>query len=123
MSDIPHFSRRWDEKIHEGQKVYVIDHNGYDIYEAVIEVIYSSPTRYLVFYPEYETREEIFDKNLILCQNKINRSIFTSQENIRNLRENSTTASSAHENSDRRKRKGKNEPAKHVKDNKDNKEI
>ena len=112
VSEFPNFSYRWEDSLQEGQHVYVIDRNGYDIYEGVIKRILTYDSKkvreikknnkraraqdytkergqstdifhIVVNYPDYEVDEDIYDPTHILWCNFQNQLIFETQERIR----------------------------------------
>ena len=112
LSDFPDFSHEWSGPIEEGQHVYVIDTNGYDIYEGIIKRIVEydgsisrytdyldknpkskTPFHIIVHYPEYEVDEDITERSHILWCNSHNQQIFEHQERVR-LQQSSTTSES-----------------------------
>ena len=66
----------------KGEKVYVIDVNGFDIYAAEIQEVTESSWK--IHYPEYpEDDFTATDTKRILVQNEENKKIFQEQEDIR----------------------------------------
>jgi hypothetical protein len=79
MSDTPQFQVVEGHEFKPKEKVFVIDPNGFDIWEAVITSVRAG--KYSVHYPEYpEDDQEIEDTARILVDNRANRRIFKSQE-------------------------------------------
>lgn len=89
MSDepAPEFDRA-EHTFTKGEKVYVIDPNGYDIWEAEITEVKENSVS--VHYPEYpEDDGEIQnDTKRVLAQSKKNKKIFEDQEAVRNEKDN-----------------------------------
>lgn len=100
MSDdpAPEFEFVADHKFAKGEKVYVIEPNGYDIWEAEINEVKSNGT-YAVHYPAFpeddcDISEE--DKR-ILVQTKKNKKIFDEQEEVRNEKEEESEEAEDHD--------------------------
>lgn len=77
-----------DHPFKKGEKVYVIDPNGYDIWEGQITDV--KDNTYHVHYPEYPEDDGPITETAkrVLVQTKRNKDIFTKQEKIRAEREN-----------------------------------
>lgn len=87
IESIPAFDfHRSHHNFHINQKVYVIDKNGYDIYEAVIKRIKGKAI--YIHYPDFPNDDEIISgrnrKIRILEKTKKNNEIFEKQEEERN---------------------------------------
>ena len=78
----PKFERVKNHKFEKDEKIYVIDENGYDIYEAIIKDI--NENNYSIHYPDYPQDDKIFDniKNFLVITPK-NEKIFKKQDQIR----------------------------------------
>jgi hypothetical protein len=78
----PKFEIVQGHEFQAGEKVLVIDPNGFDLWEGVITSIKNG--KYAIHYPEYETDDEELDNtSRILVNSRINRRIFNSQEATR----------------------------------------
>jgi hypothetical protein len=62
-------------------EVYIIDDNGYDIFEAIIKTKVND--RYEIHYPEYPDDDGFVHKSRILFQTEQNKKIFEEQEESR----------------------------------------
>jgi hypothetical protein len=82
MSRTPKFERTKDHTYEVNEKVFVIDKNGFDIWEAQITTIQNGT--YSVHYPEFpEDDEALPDTSRILLDTRVNRRIFNNQEGER----------------------------------------
>jgi hypothetical protein len=82
MSGSPKFEYTPDHSFHPKEKIFVIDKNGFDIWEAEIVDIESGT--FSVHYPAFpEDDEKISDSNRILVDTRVNRRIFNTQESNR----------------------------------------
>ena len=82
----PQFVREPDHVYTKGEKIYVIDVNGFDIYAAEIKDI--TETSWSVHYPDYP--EDDFtanDTKRFLTINEENKKIFEDQESVRKCKE------------------------------------
>ena len=82
MEEIPKFDKDPKHVWKKGEKLFVIDTNGFDIYEA--ELKYVSPIAWHVHYPDYP--EDDFtarSTERFLVMNETNLKIFDEQQNIR----------------------------------------
>jgi hypothetical protein len=78
----PKFEIVQGHEFQAGEKVLVIDPNGFDLWEGVITSIKNG--KFAVHYPEYETDDEEMDNtSRILVNTRINRRIFNNQEATR----------------------------------------
>lgn len=77
----PKFAHTQNPNLHVGQEIFIIDENKYDIYRA--EIVAIKDGVYTIFYPDYETTEEINGIDRILLKNNVNKKIFKEQELIR----------------------------------------
>ena len=65
-----------------GEKVYAIDHNGYDIYKA--EIVNMVGDKIAIHYPDYPNDdEELTGTDRLLVMSDANRVIFEAQEKVR----------------------------------------
>jgi hypothetical protein len=79
MGDSPRFQVVEGHEFKPKEKVFVIDPNGFDIWEAVITTVRGG--KYSVHYPEYpQDDQEIEDTSRILVDTRANRRIFHTQE-------------------------------------------
>ena len=78
---LPDFDRA-DQTFRNGDDVFVIDANGYDIYKGrIVNVVGDT---YAIHYPEYpEDDEEVAGKSRLLVMNDKNIEIFEEQERMR----------------------------------------
>ena len=85
MATAPEFEHIEDHEFKEKEKVYVIDANEYDIYEATIKSI--EGLHYTVHYVDYPGEDETLDGTTrILPLSRINTRIFRQQEAARALK-------------------------------------
>ena len=78
----PQFVREPDHKFVQGEKIYVIDPNGFDIYVA--EILTYRNGNYSIHYPQYPSDDfTTNDTSRFLVINDANRQIFEDQESIR----------------------------------------
>ena len=78
----PEFDFTAPSEFEVGDKVFAIDKNKYDIYQAEIKKVVG-PHLYEVIYPDYET-EETVEQERILVRNEVNLKIYEEQERVRN---------------------------------------
>ena len=78
----PEFDLTAPSEFQVGDKVFAIDKNKYDIYQAVVKKVVG-PNLYDVVYPDYET-EETVEQERILVRNEKNTKIYEEQERVRN---------------------------------------
>ncbi|KAH0789799.1 Mitotic apparatus protein [Histomonas meleagridis] len=83
MSDTPAFEYPpEDQQFEVGQKIYVIDPNEFDIYEAQISAI--DGNKYQIHYPDYPDDDgEIEGTKRFLIKTEKNNKIFEEQDRIR----------------------------------------
>ena len=82
----PQFSKEPDHKFVEGEKIYIIDPNGFDIYQAEIRS-YRNGT-YDIHYPQYPSDDfTTTDTSRFLVINEANQAIFNDQESVRVAKE------------------------------------
>ena len=82
MTSTPNFERDEDHDYQPREEVYVIDNDGYDIYEAVIVNV--EGFRYTVHYPEYPNDDEVLDgTSRLLPKTRVNTRIYRNQEVVR----------------------------------------
>ncbi|EAX96865.1 hypothetical protein TVAG_390720 [Trichomonas vaginalis G3] len=78
----PQFERVEDHQFKEGEEIYMIDPNGFDIYKA--QIVKIEGTQYKIHYPEYpEDDETVENTDRILALSRINTRIFNNQEAAR----------------------------------------
>ena len=82
MAETPAFERIEDHEFQPKEQVYVIDENGFDIYEAVIKSI--EGLHYSVHYPEYPSDDQVLDGTArLLPKTRVNTRIYKNQEATR----------------------------------------
>lgn len=81
MSDPPKFMRFSDHRFKVGEDVYLIDENGYDIFEGRLKSI--SANKYIVYLPVDQTEYELPSAERLLKRCAQNKKIFYTQEKIR----------------------------------------
>lgn len=91
MLNNPKFSREDTHVYMKGEKIYVVDNNEFDIYEAVVQDIVDGT--YKIHYPDYPD-EDFSTKSTasFLVQNAVNNEIYEQQEKIRRAKEASAPA-------------------------------
>ena len=78
----PEFVREPEHKFTEKEKIYVIDPNGFDIYEAIIKKINNGS--YEIDYPQYPSDNfTTTDTGRFLVINDANKAIYENQETLR----------------------------------------
>lgn len=78
----PKFERVEDHQFKEGEDIYMIDPNGFDIYKA--QIVKIEGTQYKIHYPEYpEDDETVENTERILALSRVNTRIFNTQEAAR----------------------------------------
>lgn len=78
----PEFDIIPDHEFKEGEKVYVIDPNGYDMWEAII--LKKNKDKFSVHYPEYsDDDEELTGTARMLVKNKNNIELYKKMEEQR----------------------------------------
>lgn len=85
MSDLPAFERDASQEFHVGDKVYVIEENEFDIFEAEIKEIDEEGIS--VHYMEFPDDDGKVAKERVLAQTETNKKIFEEQEQIRNAKD------------------------------------
>ena len=79
---VPEFKFDADHKFVKGEKIYVIDENKYDIYEAEIQDVIDG--KFKIHYPDYPQDDKTYDDSKrFLLRNDENKAIFDEQEKIR----------------------------------------
>ena len=84
--EIPAFVKDPEHKFVTGEKIYVIDENGFDIYAAELRTV--TENSWEVHYPQYA--EDDFtakDTTRFLVINEENKKIFEEQESIRKCKD------------------------------------
>lgn len=72
-----------DHEFKVKEVVFVIDPNGYDIWEANITAV--DGNKYSVHYPDFPNEDTVLDdKSRILVDTRVNRRIYNNQETARN---------------------------------------
>jgi hypothetical protein len=79
----PKFEHQPDHSFHPKEKIFVIDTNGFDIWEGEIKDIENGST-FTIHYPDFPGEDEkISDVNRILVDTRVNRRIYNNQESSR----------------------------------------
>lgn len=82
MSNLPNFSRHEGHEFKDGEQIYVIDPNKYDIWAAEIQSV--TDKGYKIHYPDYPDDDCLVeDASSFLVKDDVNTKIFKSQEKIR----------------------------------------
>ena len=100
---IPDFEFIADYAFHEKEDVFIIDKNGFDIWDGIISII--NDTKYFIHYPDYPNDDEIVEKKRILPCTPKNNSIFKHQEIQRRKKEEEEIEHKTESN--KKKKKGK----------------
>jgi hypothetical protein len=81
-SEVPAFEKVEGHEFAVGESVFVIDQNGYDIWEAQVVAVVGD--KIAVHYPEYpEDDEELTGTDRLLVATDANKAIFTEMEETR----------------------------------------
>lgn len=108
MSDEETPNFEFDEKhtFVKGEKIYAIDDNGFDIYEAEIEDIKDG--KYKIHYPEYpDDDKEVENTKTLLVRSEANKKIYDEQEKVRVERENEEEEMAEEEEEEKEEKKPK----------------
>ena len=83
----------------QGEKIYVLDRNKFDIYEAEIKEIkqIKNKNEYSIHYPEYPDDDFVAKTTTrFLVQNEANKKIFEEQEAVRRKKDEEEAVSYTH---------------------------
>jgi hypothetical protein len=83
--DTPQFFQEADHEFTVGEHVYVIDNNGFDIFDAVISDLQDSQIQ--VDYPDWPDDAGWVERERVIPSNRANDAIFNAQERIRKQKE------------------------------------
>lgn len=81
MSGLPNFERDENHEWRVNERVYVLEENEFDIFEAIITAVYEDG--YDVHYPEWEDDDTTVTADRLIAITARNRAIFEEQEKIR----------------------------------------
>lgn len=82
----PKFERDPDHEFKQGEEIFVIDENEFDIYKG--RIISKQGLQFTIEYPDYDYKlEEITDTYRLLPNNRTNKRIFQNQDSLRRQKE------------------------------------
>lgn len=82
VNDIPDFERVENHQFQKDEEVYMIDPNGLDLWEGIIEKVEGN--KYSIHYPEFPTDDEdVEGTDRVLVRTDKNKEIYNNQEKIR----------------------------------------
>ncbi|KAK8888034.1 hypothetical protein M9Y10_039094 [Tritrichomonas musculus] len=82
VNDIPDFERVENHQFQKDEEVYMIDPNGLDLWEGIIEK--AEGNKYSIHYPEFPTDDEdVEGTDRVLVRTDKNKEIYNNQEKIR----------------------------------------
>lgn len=83
--DTPGFERVEDHEFQKGEEVYMIDPNGFDLWEGVVEGV--DGDKISIHYPEFpEDDETVEGTERVLVKTDVNKEIYNKQEEVRKLK-------------------------------------